>query len=225
MGSVSMETSVDDSESSRGINPETNKQKKISGRVQSLTPSLYFFFLFLIFLLNAVFELFVVVMYFFCHYSHQQAWSTVTQKKKMLMSCLWRPKRKRKGIAYLHQEVWGDSTFFWQSSQSSYMSVSRLSFLVICDMISDSLILSDLKTSVEIKLSHNTDRIKGGRTPCVWSGSLVSVSVCVINYRFPRCDLSSKNSLRSPPSSDWKHWQAEHHLLSGFLHSCKLFPP
>lgn len=59
--------------------------------------------------------MFFVCCIFFSHYSHQQAGSTVTQenKKNMFMSVKMSrndPKRKE-GIAYLHQEVWGDSTF------------------------------------------------------------------------------------------------------------------
>lgn len=49
-------------------------------------------------------------------------------------------KNKKKAL-HIYIKKFG-ATFFWQSSQSSYMSVSRLSFLVICDMISDLLIPS-----------------------------------------------------------------------------------
>lgn len=165
---------------------------------------------------------------FFCHYSHQQAWSTVTQKKKIKKSlCLACEDRKEneKALHIYIKKFGATRLFFWQSSQSSYMSVSRLSFLVICDMISDSLILksSDLKTCVEIQFSHNTDRIKGGRNPLhLELEALFLLASVWWNYQFPHYDLSSKNSLCSPPNSDWKHWQAEHYLLSGFLHSCTL---
>lgn len=115
----------------------STRKKKINGRVQSLTLSI-FFILFKIFFLNAVFESFVV----FFSVSKLEVQSHRKKCLCLIYQDATKDPEKKKGIAYLHQEVWGDSTFFWQSSQSSYMSVSRLSFLVICDMISDLLIPS-----------------------------------------------------------------------------------
>lgn len=136
VGFVSMETSVDDSESSQGINPETKKNKSVEG--SSLWHRLYIFFLLLIFFLNAVFELFVVVMYFFCHYSHQQAWSTVTQKKKCLCLVCEDQKEKEKAL-HIYIKKFGATRLFSGSPHSLHIWVSHgsvfswsVTWLVIC---------------------------------------------------------------------------------------------
>lgn len=90
---------------------EQKKKKKIDGRVQSLTLSYFFFLLFIYFFLNAVFESFVVVVFFVTILISKL--EVQSHRKEMFMSrlsrCHQRPKKRRKkGIAYLHQEVWGD---------------------------------------------------------------------------------------------------------------------
>lgn len=123
---------------------EKKKKKPMEGPV--FDTFFFFFFLFLLFKHFSemqVFESFMVVAVFFRSLFSSASLKYSHTENNVYVSSVEMPlKTLKKGIAYLHQEVWGDSTFFWQSSQSSYMSVSRLSFLVICDMISDLLIPS-----------------------------------------------------------------------------------
>lgn len=118
--------------------PEEKKKKgKNSMEGSSLWYCLYFFLLFVFFFLKCRFWV-VCWCIFFSYYSHQQAWSSHTEKNVYVSSVKMPLKKKNKKELHIYiKKFWGDSTFFWQSSQSSYMSVSRLSFLVICDMISD----------------------------------------------------------------------------------------
>lgn len=137
------------------------EQQTMAGPVFN-TSSVGFFSLFFKIFFSLIAGFLGRLLYFFGHYSHQQAWSTVTQEiKNVYVSSVKMPltkkskikQKERKRHCIFTSRSFGATRlffFFWQSSQSSYMSVSRLSFLVICDMISDFLIPlgSDLKTGV-----------------------------------------------------------------------------
>lgn len=84
------------------------------------------------------------LLYFSSLFSSASLKYSHTEKKCLCLVCqdaTKDQKKEEKKALHIYIKKFG-ATFFWQSSQSSYMSVSRLSFLVICDMISDLLIPS-----------------------------------------------------------------------------------
>lgn len=108
-----------------------------------------------LFLLNAVF--WVVVVVFFGHYSHQQAWSTVTQNVLCLSRCHDRPKKEKRHCIFTSRSF--GATFFWQSSVFVQECLTAQFFSWHDKWFIDTIL--SLKTCVCINVSHNTDRTEG----------------------------------------------------------------